>query len=93
MDILYGWLSTEGGKAWRSLAPMSMETLLLSVIAASAALADLVGFFKLLGSQSDLSHKLAWSFVLAEFPIMGLLFWSIARSRSAKSQPVPVRSR
>jgi len=70
---------------------MSMETLLLSVIAASAALADLVGFFKLLGSQSDLSHKLAWSFVLAEFPIMGLLFFSIARTRSARSAPVPAR--
>jgi hypothetical protein len=67
---------------------MSMESLLLSVIAASAALADLVVFFKLLGSQSDVAHKLAWSFVLVQFPVMGVLFWSMARSRSA----VTVRS-
>jgi hypothetical protein len=71
---------------------MSMETLLLSVVAASAALADLVAFIKLFGSQSDLPHKLAWSFVLAEFPIMGLLFWSIARTRSAKTASALARS-
>jgi hypothetical protein len=53
---------------------MSMETLLLSAAAASAALADLVAFIKLFGSPSDLPHKLAWSFVLVEFPIIGLFF-------------------
>lgn len=63
---------------------MSLETLLLWVVAASTVLADLIAFIKLFGSQSDLPHKLAWSFVLVEFPIMGLLFWSIARSHSAK---------
>jgi hypothetical protein len=47
----------------------------------------------LLGSESDLPHKLAWSFVLAEFPIMGLLFWSIARARSAKTAPALARSK
>jgi hypothetical protein len=72
---------------------MSMETLLLSVVAASAALADLVVFIKLLGSQSDLPHKLAWSFVLVEFPVMGLLFWSIARTRSAKTAAALARSK
>jgi hypothetical protein len=72
---------------------MSLETLLLSVVAASAALADLVVLIKLFGSQSDLPHKLAWSFVLVEFPIMGLLFWSIARTRSAGTAPAIVRSK
>jgi hypothetical protein len=71
---------------------MSLETLLLSVAAASAALADVVAFVKLFGSPSDLPHKLAWSFVLVEFPIMGLLFWSIARTRSAKTAPALARS-
>jgi hypothetical protein len=74
-------------------AHMSLETLLLSVVAASAALADLVVFINLLGSESDLPHKLAWSFVLVEFPIMGLLFWSIARTRSARTAPVLARSK
>lgn len=45
----------------------------------------LIAFIKLFGSQSDLPQKLAWSFVLVEFPIMGLLFWSIARSHSAQA--------
>jgi len=72
---------------------MSLETLLLSVVAASAALADLAAFIKLFGSQSDLPHKLAWSFVLVEFPIVGLLFWSIARTRSVGTAPAIVRSK
>ena len=70
---------------------MSLETLLLSVVAASAALADLVAFIMLFGSQIDLPHKLAWSFVLVEFPILGLLFWSLARTRSIGTVPALVR--
>ena len=70
---------------------MSLETLLLSVVAASAALADLVAFINLFGSESDLPHKLAWSFVLVEFPILGLLFWSLARTRSIGTMPALVR--